>query len=271
MNIGSTIYNLRTAKNLSQEELAERLDVSRQSVSKWETDASVPDLDKLVKLCEIFEVTLDELVGRDSPKDEREEPTPPPQPQVIVQQMPAKESFFTFNKVLGSILLLASVLSAVLSGHLRNFVLGGFPLYIGGSYLLTEMQNRWLGYSFWIYLEKMCEIQLLIELWCKTESTVWKMVLIPIIIVIFVATSIIWVRIYQKRVQQATIAAKFDHAILVALGWLVHFACILFYALRVTGVISFGGQYWWLLVSLDSCLVMVYYTTAYLIHRKKTK
>lgn len=270
MNVGSTIYKLRTAKNLSQEELAERLDVSRQSVSKWETDASVPDLDKLVRLCEIFEVSLDELVGREVPKEETEPAFAPP-PQVIVQQVPVKESFFTFNKVLGSILLLASVLSAVLSGHLRNFVLGGFPMYIGGSYLLTEMQNRWLWYSFWIYLEKMCEIRILIAFWNKIESPTWKMALIPIIFVVFVATSIIWVRIYLKHVSQATIAAKFNHAIFVALGWLVHFACILFYALRVTEVIAFGGQYWWLLVSLDSCLVMVYYTTAFVVHRKKTK
>lgn len=266
MNIGSTIYKLRTAKNLSQEELAERLDVSRQSVSKWENDASVPDLDKLVKLSEIFEVTLDELVGREVPKDETKEEPPPP--QVIVQQVPAKESFFTFNKVLGSILLLASVLSAVLGGKLRNFVLGGFPLYIGGSYLLTEMQNRWLWYSFWIYLEKMCEIQLLIDFWNRAESPAWKMVLIPIIFVVFVATSIIWVRFYRKRVTFATVAPKLDRAILVALGWLVHLACIVLYTLHVAEVIRFGSQYVWLLLSLESCLGMVYYTTTYLVHRK---
>ncbi|MBQ8381993.1 MAG: helix-turn-helix transcriptional regulator [Clostridia bacterium] len=270
MNIGSTIYKLRTAKNLSQEELAERLDVSRQSVSKWETDASVPDLDKLIKLSEIFGVTLDELVGREVPKEETvEAPTPPP--QVIVQQVPAKESFFTFNKVLGSILLLASVLSAVLGGKLRSFVLMGFPLYIGGSYLLTEMQNQWLRYSFWIYLEKMCEIQLLIQLWSKTESPTWKMALLPIIFVVFVATSIIWVRFYQKRVLQATIAAKYDRIIFVVLGWLVHLVCIVLYVLNIAEVIRFGGEYSWLLICLNSCLAMVYYTTAYLVHRKKTQ
>ena len=62
MKLGETIYRLRTEKRLSQEELAERLDVSRQSISKWETDAAVPELDKLVKLSELFGVTLDALV-----------------------------------------------------------------------------------------------------------------------------------------------------------------------------------------------------------------
>lgn len=64
MSIGSKILELRTAKRLSQGELSDLLDVSRQSVSKWETDSAVPDLDKLMKLCDVFGVTLDELTER---------------------------------------------------------------------------------------------------------------------------------------------------------------------------------------------------------------
>ncbi len=56
-------------KNWSQGDLADALDISRQSVSKWETDASIPELDKLLKLSELFGVTLDELVrGEDAPE-----------------------------------------------------------------------------------------------------------------------------------------------------------------------------------------------------------
>lgn len=65
MSIGTKIYELRTAKNLSQGELADKLDVSRQSVSKWETDMAVPDIDKLIKICDVFEISLDELTGRE--------------------------------------------------------------------------------------------------------------------------------------------------------------------------------------------------------------
>lgn len=64
MSVGSRIFELRMSKNLSQSALADMLDVSRQSVSKWETDSAVPDLDKLIKLCDVFDVTLDELTGR---------------------------------------------------------------------------------------------------------------------------------------------------------------------------------------------------------------
>ena len=62
MSLGERIYRLRTEKNLSQGDLAERLEVSRQSVSKWENNNAVPDLEKIIALSEIFEVTLDELV-----------------------------------------------------------------------------------------------------------------------------------------------------------------------------------------------------------------
>ena len=64
MTLGQTIHRLRLERGLSQADLADRLEVSRQSISKWETDASVPELDKLITLSRIFGVTLDELVGR---------------------------------------------------------------------------------------------------------------------------------------------------------------------------------------------------------------
>lgn len=58
MTLGENIVRLRTQKNWSQGDLADALDISRQSVSKWETDASIPELDKLLKLSELFGVTL---------------------------------------------------------------------------------------------------------------------------------------------------------------------------------------------------------------------
>lgn len=62
MTLGQHLTHLRTGRGWSQDVLAEQLGVSRQSVSKWETDSSVPDLDKLLGLSELFGVTLDELV-----------------------------------------------------------------------------------------------------------------------------------------------------------------------------------------------------------------
>lgn len=62
MEFGNKLYEMRKEKGLSQEELASRLEVTRQTVSKWELGDATPDLDKLVLLAELFEISLDELV-----------------------------------------------------------------------------------------------------------------------------------------------------------------------------------------------------------------
>lgn len=63
--LSEKIYALRRKNGLSQEALAEKVGVSRQAVSKWETGAAIPELDKLRALCACFGVTLDELTGED--------------------------------------------------------------------------------------------------------------------------------------------------------------------------------------------------------------
>lgn len=62
MTIGEKIVHLRISSNISQEKLASLLDVSRQSISKWESDESVPQIDKILELCNLFKVTTDELL-----------------------------------------------------------------------------------------------------------------------------------------------------------------------------------------------------------------
>lgn len=67
MNLPEKIQTLRKEKQLSQEELAEKLDISRQSVSKWESGLAMPEIDKLIILSEIFEVTTDYLLKDGEP------------------------------------------------------------------------------------------------------------------------------------------------------------------------------------------------------------
>ena len=74
MTIGERLLKLRREKNLSQEELANVLDVSRQTVSKWETDQSLPDSDKIIPLCNYFGITSDELLtGNSNIKEAKQE------------------------------------------------------------------------------------------------------------------------------------------------------------------------------------------------------
>lgn len=65
MKFQENLQKLRKEAHLSQEALAEKLNVTRQSVSKWESGASYPEMDKLFALCDIFQVELDTLLNKD--------------------------------------------------------------------------------------------------------------------------------------------------------------------------------------------------------------
>ena len=67
MTLGEKIQQLRKASGLSQEQLAEQLDVSRQSVSKWELNDTVPDVNKLIVISNIFSISIDELLKDKQP------------------------------------------------------------------------------------------------------------------------------------------------------------------------------------------------------------
>lgn len=69
MNLSKKVFELRKAQGLSQEQLAEKLGVSRQSVSKWESGDSVPELERIVEMGKVFNVTTDYLL-KESEVDE---------------------------------------------------------------------------------------------------------------------------------------------------------------------------------------------------------
>lgn len=62
MTLGERLFMYRNKVNMSQEKLAEEIGVTRQTISKWETDQSMPDFDKIEPLCEVFGITPDELI-----------------------------------------------------------------------------------------------------------------------------------------------------------------------------------------------------------------
>lgn len=109
MKLGKTISCLRVEAGLSQSDLAEALGVSRQSVSKWETDAAVPELDKLMKLSELFHISLDQLVkGAETASQPEEIPE--------IQQETAPEQHRTRAKTAGLVLLCAGAVLACVFG-----------------------------------------------------------------------------------------------------------------------------------------------------------
>lgn len=71
MNLGERLFELRKAKNLTQDDMAEKLNVTRQTVSKWETNQSTPDFDKIMPLCELFEIGVEELLTGKKPEEQQ--------------------------------------------------------------------------------------------------------------------------------------------------------------------------------------------------------
>lgn len=72
MNLGDKLYELRRKKNLTQDEVAEKLNVTRQTISKWETNLSTPDFDKIAPLCELYGITPNELLLENDNKTSNE-------------------------------------------------------------------------------------------------------------------------------------------------------------------------------------------------------
>ena len=155
MTLGQNIARLRAQKNLSQGDLADALEVSRQSVSKWETDASIPELDKLLRLAELFGVTLDELVKGESA-----------QPEAARGEVPDKESAGAYTaaapaarretrQIVGTILLcfgaLIGILIMLFAGTLAGFILA-LPLFVCGTICLTVRRRTGLWCAWALYL-----------------------------------------------------------------------------------------------------------------------
>ncbi len=73
MTLGQRLYEMRKEKGFSQEKVAEALGVTRQTISKWETDQTTPDFDKILPLCELYNITTEELFkGEEKPKETSE-------------------------------------------------------------------------------------------------------------------------------------------------------------------------------------------------------
>ena len=65
MNFGKNLQVLRKMTNLTQENLAEKLDVSRQTISKWEQNLACPEIEKLIEVCELFRCSVDQILRED--------------------------------------------------------------------------------------------------------------------------------------------------------------------------------------------------------------
>ena len=151
MNIGENIYNYRTGKAMSQTDLANALEVSRQSVSKWENNSAVPDLERIIKMSELFEVTLDELVFGKRPEIKKEVPAE------IIPQLTLN---FKPKAVAGSLMLVFGMVFFLLSIFWGNHLwfgevigeLTGLMIFLIGLSLLATYDFKIFAVSLTIFV-----------------------------------------------------------------------------------------------------------------------
>ena len=135
MTFGERLYELRNEKNISQEELAEVLDVSRQSISKWENDKAYPEMTRLLFMSDYFDVSLDYLM-RGIKKEENIEN--------VAEKYKTKNMLLVWNDFLSNlskkqktlftalyILIICALVSVIVSViYLGGYEIGKFIAYL---------------------------------------------------------------------------------------------------------------------------------------------
>lgn len=196
MDLGERLYQLRKARNLSQGEVADALGVSRQSVSKWENNTSVPELDKLVKLGELFGLILDELVKGEAapaPAGRLERPRPASGPAggrriaAIVLLVCGGVGSLLFCTTLLIYLTLWLVLAGLLCWHVQ------------------EHLGLCLGLSFWMFLVVYFQVTSILSPWNVLIPAVYRayppsyilldwLLLLPLLLFLGLAVRAAWRR-----------------------------------------------------------------------------
>lgn len=155
-SIGERIYDLRNRNNMSQGNLADKLDVSRQTISKWENNMCLPEAEKLLQLSEIFGVSIDYIMKGESDTQPTQEPV------YIYVKDPESENIPKHNerlikKYLGIILAIVGSLLTILL-----CLLGGWPysvctiaLVVLGVLYNKNVQHPWLVVSWFTYIMTM--------------------------------------------------------------------------------------------------------------------
>lgn len=146
MNLGNRIKEERERLNMSQDELAEKMNITRQAISKWETGKSFPDIEKILELSNLFNLSLDELVKGDK----------------AFQQNLIKEGKAGISglEILGYVTIALGIITVIfgsseysnnwLDSNFLSYVVGGLVLVTGGIVFLRNVSYRLLLASLFI-------------------------------------------------------------------------------------------------------------------------
>ena len=145
MSFGTNIGYLRKKKGMTQEEFAERMYVSRQTVSRWETDSVYPDVETVIKLCEVLECDMETLVRGDASKEKENEPAPvqeqEQQPEPEVKMVPRRNAVL---KAVTDMLFPLVTVAYLIMGFVWDLWHPGWLIFVIAAFLtpLLDAINR---------------------------------------------------------------------------------------------------------------------------------
>ena len=147
-SIGERIYDLRNRNNMSQGNLADKLDVSRQTISKWENNMCLPEAEKLLQLSEIFGVSIDYILKGETEAQQTQEPV-----YIYVKDPEgAKYDEKTLRKYAGLVLsAVCGVLTIIFALESSIFILLTAPMTVLGVLLAINLKHPILVFSWLLY------------------------------------------------------------------------------------------------------------------------
>jgi len=135
MSLGEKIQQLRKATGLSQEQLADQLNVSRQAVSKWELNDSIPDVDKIVLISNLFSISTDELLQDRSQTEQKIQPegskiNPVSLERIVKMNLASKQITLGFcTMIVGFVMLVLEYMFLPLFGWIHKTIVNGHGFY----------------------------------------------------------------------------------------------------------------------------------------------
>ena len=193
MTIGEKIQDLRRRSGMSQDTLAEKLEVSRQAVSKWERDEALPEMDNIVKLCQLFDVSTDYLL--------LDQPTTPNIPHSRkgawgqrMERLFRKHGYKAGYALIawGSVLCLIGVLAMI-------FLPVAAEAFIGGNQIQDSF-GYGVGYMDYMYLQQVAQIQ---STWLGGVRIISMVFGVPVTVfgIILIVSGIVAIRKGRKLAQ----------------------------------------------------------------------
>ena len=261
MTLGERIYNLRNERNMSQGDLADALGVSRQSISKWETNSAVPELDKLVKLGEYFGVSMDALI-----LGEQQGTQVQPEQSTLAEHIETPARGGPSRKTVGLILLcfggLVILLFTLLGGFLAGLLFSS-PFLLCGVICLVFKRNvgLWCAWAVFfavnIYLRYATGITWRLTLWTFNYEPSMNYLRLA-----FAWLEVVWavtmVAVTLRRFGKAPIAATKKNIVLLAMGWVLF--ALLFIPLRMDPLSGMANAVYifldWIKLGLLTALIL---------------